>query len=117
MQTLLHSWYVQLSSTIPCKQIPKVFGKKSQLRKAKVKAQEDRQDRMCIPYVLYACLSIYNKFHSDPQRSDVIYTDSFIYSATLATQISSSYTGNIQISYDTLDISSNTDMFWFQTSK
>ena len=70
---------------------------------------------MSFPYILFACLNIYNKFYTEPSRTDITYHDAFVYEETVANMIGTVYTGDIRMAYDTLELRSAADFFWFKT--
>lgn len=70
---------------------------------------------MTFSYILYACLNIYNKLYTEPSRTDVVYHDAFVYEEAVANMIGTVYTGDIQMTYDTLGFQSAADLFWFKT--
>lgn len=69
---------------------------------------------MHFPYILFACLDIYNQFHSEPERTDLAFTDAFVYQDAIDDRIGTSYTGDIFLAYNTLQLHSANDIFWFK---
>ena len=92
------------------------MGKKTQLREAKAEATKLKQERMRFPYILYACLSIYNQLYLEPSRKDITYFDAFTYEESVGNMMDTAYVGDIRLSYDTLKLQSATGIFWFQIS-
>ena len=72
---------------------------------------------MRFPYILFAWLHIYNQLFKEPDRSDIAYCDAFVYQETIGNKMEISYTGDILLTYSTLQIQSAEGMFWFKTGK
>ena len=70
---------------------------------------------MRFPYILYACLNIYNKLYAEPSRVDIAYCDAFIYEEAIGKMIGTAYTGGIRLAYNTLKLGSADGIFWFNS--
>ena len=70
---------------------------------------------MHIPYVFLACLYIYNQFYKEPGRSDIAFSDAFVYQEAISSKIGESYTGDLCLAHNTMQLQSPSDLFWFKT--
>ena len=70
---------------------------------------------MRFPYILYACLNIYNKLYLEPSRKDITYFDAFTYEESIGSMIGTTYVGDIRLAYNTLKLQSVAGIFWFKT--
>ena len=69
---------------------------------------------MRFPYTLFASLYIYNKFYQEPGRTDLAFSDAFIYRQDVDNKIGTSYTGDLYLAYNPLQLHSANDVFWFK---
>ena len=69
---------------------------------------------MHFPYTLFASLYIYNKLYQEPGRTDLAFSDAFIYRQDIDDKIGTSYTGDLFLAYNTLQLRSAKDIFWFK---
>ena len=90
---------------------------KAQLRLAQTESIRQKQHHMHIPYIFLASLYIYNKFYQEPGRSDLAFSDAFIYQEAINSKIGESYTGDLHLADNTLQLRSASDLFWFKTGQ